>query len=140
MGNYYPRSLNPSLSSRHLSALQPQRRPVETALRAKLESSLRPAHLEVVNESHQHAVPAGSEDPLQGGGGQRALRGLSLIQRHRLVHEAVREEMAAQVHALSIHARTPRQWADDPTVDRSPPCLGGSKHDRHGAGKPSPAN
>ncbi|XP_051901625.1 bolA-like protein 1 [Pristis pectinata] len=116
------------------------RRPVETALRAKLESSLAPAHLEVVNESHQHAVPAGSETHFKVVVVSEHFEGLSLIQRHRLVHEAVREEMAAQVHALSIHARTPRQWADDPTVDRSPPCLGGSKHDRHGAGKPSPAN
>uniref|UniRef100_A0A8C5CV39 BolA family member 1 n=1 Tax=Gadus morhua TaxID=8049 RepID=A0A8C5CV39_GADMO len=35
--------------------------------------------------------------------------GLSLIQRHRLVNEALREELSSCVHALAIQAKTPAQ-------------------------------
>lgn len=49
-----------------------------------------------------------------------------LIQRHRMVNEILREELAAGVHALSIQAKTPQQWeSGEKTVPKSPPCLGG---------------
>ena len=34
---------------------------VQTAIEKKLAESLTPAHLEVINESHMHNVPPGSE-------------------------------------------------------------------------------
>ena len=36
-------------------------RPVETAIRDKLTASLQPQLLQVINESHMHAVPKNSE-------------------------------------------------------------------------------
>uniref|UniRef100_UPI00398EFD9B bolA-like protein 1 n=1 Tax=Pristiophorus japonicus TaxID=55135 RepID=UPI00398EFD9B len=110
-------------------------RPVESAIHAKLERSLAPIHLEVINESHQHAVPAGSESHFKVVVVSPRFEGLPLLQRHRLINEALREELASSVHALSILARTPQQWGAEPHIDRSPACLGGSKHDPHSAHK-----
>ncbi|XP_069796689.1 bolA-like protein 1 [Narcine bancroftii] len=115
-------------STRRALASLAMQRPVETILRAKLQSDLSPSHLEVVNESHRHAVPLGSETHFKVVVVSQRFEGLPLLQRHRLVNKAVQEELATTVHALSIVAKTPQQWAADPQVSRSPPCLGGSKH------------
>ena len=52
----------------------------------------------------------------------------SLMQRHRAVNEALANELKSGVHALAIVAKTPAQWAADPSVLRSPACMGGGKH------------
>ena len=36
-------------------------KPVEASINAKLIASFAPQHLQVVNESHMHSVPPGSE-------------------------------------------------------------------------------
>ncbi|KAL7840163.1 hypothetical protein AOLI_G00254860 [Acnodon oligacanthus] len=120
--------------SRHLSHFRPSmepgaRRPVETSIRTKLTQTLQPEHLEVLNESHMHAVPPGSESHFRVLVVSPRFEGLSLLQRHRLVNEALREELSSSVHALAIQAKTPQQWSSDPSLAKSPPCLGGSKHD-----------
>ncbi|CAL8247613.1 unnamed protein product [Lota lota] len=104
-------------------------RPVETAIRTKLAGALEPEHLEVHNESHMHAVPPGSESHFRVLVVSPRFDGLSLIQRHRLVNEALREELSSCVHALAIQAKTPAQWGSNPSVAKSPPCMGGSKGD-----------
>lgn len=104
-------------------------RPVERAIRNKLANALEPEHLEVHNESHMHAVPPGSESHFRVLVVSPRFDGLSLIQRHRLVNEALREELSSCVHALAIQAKTPTQWDCNPTVAKSPPCMGGSKGD-----------
>ncbi|KAG9480815.1 bolA-like protein 1 [Eleutherodactylus coqui] len=104
-------------------------KPVETSIRAKLTQNLEPCHLEVHNESHMHAVPPGSETHFKVVVVSDVFSGKSLIQRHRLVNGLLKEELAGPVHALSIQAETPQQWEKDPTVSKSPACMGGSKHD-----------
>jgi len=51
------------------------------------------------------------------------------IARHRLVNEALSEQLAGPVHALSIVAKTPAQWQDmlnkGIKVEPSPNCRGG---------------
>ncbi|XP_028327072.1 bolA-like protein 1 [Gouania willdenowi] len=105
------------------------RRPVEQSIRTKLSESLCPDHLEVHNESHMHAVPPGSESHFRVLVVSGRFEGLSLLQRHRLVNEALREELSGRVHALAIQAKTPQQWEGNPTLAKSPPCMGGSKGD-----------
>uniref|UniRef100_V9LGX4 BolA-like protein 1 n=1 Tax=Callorhinchus milii TaxID=7868 RepID=V9LGX4_CALMI len=107
----------------------PMAGPVERTVREKLEQALQPSHMEVTNESSGHAVPPGSETHFKVVVVSQAFEGLSAIQRHRLVNGALSEELAGTVHALSIHAKTPGQWAERPRVEPSPPCAGGSKHD-----------
>ncbi|KAL7835964.1 hypothetical protein SRHO_G00283110 [Serrasalmus rhombeus] len=120
--------------SRQLSHFRPSmepgaHRPVEMSIRTKLTQTLQPEHLEVLNESHMHAVPPGSESHFRVLVVSPRFEGLSLLQRHRLVNEALREELSSSVHALAIQAKTPQQWSSDPSLAKSPPCLGGSKHD-----------
>ncbi|CAJ0957360.1 unnamed protein product [Ranitomeya imitator] len=95
-------------------------KPVETSIRAKLSENLDPCHLEVHNESSMHAVPPGSETHFKVVVVSDVFSGKSLIQRHRLVNDLLKEELAGAVHALSIQAKTPQQWAENPTVVKSP--------------------
>ncbi|XP_053225394.1 bolA-like protein 1 isoform X2 [Podarcis raffonei] len=109
--------------------------PVEASIRAKLKQALEPVHLEIINDSHMHAVPRGSETHFRVVVASRRFEGLSLIHRHRLVNDILQEELAGPVHALSIQAKTPQQWEKNPKIIQSPECLGGSKHDPQMAGK-----
>ena len=79
-------------------------------LRARLERDLDPSALEIIDDSARHAGHAGAA----AGGGHfivhitaDAFRGRTLIQRHRLVYDAVGDMMHRDIHALSIHARAP---------------------------------
>ncbi|XP_067425531.1 bolA-like protein 1 [Emydura macquarii macquarii] len=112
-----------------------EEKPVESAIRSKLLQALQPVHLEVHNESAMHAVPRGSETHFKVVIASQRFAGLPLLQRHRLVTDTLQAELAGPVHALSIQAKTPQQWEEDPSVSRSPACLGGSKHDPHMATK-----
>ncbi|XP_077883785.1 bolA-like protein 1 [Ictidomys tridecemlineatus] len=105
--------------------------PVEAAIRAKLEQALSPEVLELRNESGGHAVPPGSETHFRVAVVSSRFEGLSALQRFRLVHAALSEELAGSVHALAIQARTPAQWRENPQLDTSPPCLGGSKKSKN---------
>ncbi|XP_078390266.1 bolA-like protein 1 [Cetorhinus maximus] len=128
----------PVLSSRAVTttpAACAMERPVESAIHTKLEQCLAPTYLQVINESHMHAVPRGSETHFKVVVVSKRFEGVPLLQRHRLVNEALKQELETRVHALSIQAKTPQQWGAEPHVDRSPACLGGSKHDRHMAVK-----
>ena len=129
------RPVSTSLSlSRPLAHFRPHMdpdpsRPVERSIRTKLTDQLTPDHLEVHNESHMHAVPPGSESHFRVLVVSSQFEGLPLIKRHRLVNEALKEELSSCVHALAIQAKTPEQWGSNPSLAKSPPCLGGSRGD-----------
>uniref|UniRef100_A0A8D2JLF7 BolA-like protein 1 n=1 Tax=Varanus komodoensis TaxID=61221 RepID=A0A8D2JLF7_VARKO len=116
-------------------ALGPLQPPPPACIRAKLQQALEPVHLEIIDDSHMHAVPRGAETHFRVVVASRRFEGLSLIHRHRLVNDILQEELSGPVHALSIQAKTPQQWEKNPKIIQSPACLGGSKHDPHGAGK-----
>lgn len=87
-----------------------------------------PLELEVVDESANHSVPRGSESHFKVVIVSPAFEDQAVIARHRAVHAALAEELAAGLHALSIHAWSPAQWlARGGQIPASPPCLGGSK-------------
>ncbi|XP_064331388.1 bolA-like protein 1 [Phalacrocorax carbo] len=106
--------------------------PLARAIRAKLDAALQPTHLQVVDESPRHGVPPGTESHFAVVVVSGRFAGLPPLQRHRLVHAALRAELAGPLHALAIVARTPQQWESDPSVPPRPPCLGGSKRERRG--------
>ncbi|MEJ2576696.1 MAG: BolA/IbaG family iron-sulfur metabolism protein [Gammaproteobacteria bacterium] len=94
----------------------------------KLQAGFSPLHLEVVNESHMHNVPAGSESHFKVTVVTEAFAGQPLIKRHRAVNAALAHELAGGVHALALHTMTPEEWfAKGGTAPESPPCMGGSK-------------
>lgn len=79
------------------------------AIRQRLTSRLQPSQLDIVDESHLHAGHAGAAS----GAGHFSVtlvssefNGKSLIERHRLVYEAVDDLMQSEIHALSIQALT----------------------------------
>ena len=89
--------------------LNPQR--VER-IRALLTEALAPQSLDVADDSHKHAGHAGA----RGGQGHfsvdivsTAFAGKLPLARHRLVYAALGELMQADIHALSIRARTPEE-------------------------------
>lgn len=80
-------------------------------IRAKLEAALQPTRLEVIDESARHAGHAGARPE-----GETHFRlyivaedfaGQSRLERQRLVHRVLAEELAGPVHALSISAEAP---------------------------------
>lgn len=79
-------------------------------IRTRLEAALDPEQLEIIDESAKHAGHAGAAS----GGGHfivqivsAAFEGKNLIQRHRLVYDAVDDIMHTEIHALSIQAKSP---------------------------------
>jgi mRNA-degrading endonuclease YafQ of YafQ-DinJ toxin-antitoxin module len=59
---------------------------------------------------------------------------MSLLQRHRMVHAALGEEMRECIHALTMTAQTPAEWESHPIARESPACRGASvKQDRNQA-------
>jgi BolA protein len=79
-------------------------------IRERLTNNLHPTELDIVDESARHAGHAGAAS----GGGHfivnisaSIFKDKTLIQRHRLVHDAVDDIMHSEIHALSIQAKTP---------------------------------
>ena len=102
--------------------------PVQTSIEKKLSERFAPLHLEVVNESHMHNVPEGSESHFRVVLVTEGFEGKPLIQRHREVNGVLADEMQGQVHALALHTMTPEEWfAKGGEAPESPPCLGGGK-------------
>ncbi len=72
-------------------------------------AALEPVQLDIQDDSARHAGHAGAKD-----GGHYAVRiisprfaGLSTMQRHRLVYDAIGDLPGQRIHALSIRAGTP---------------------------------
>ncbi len=91
---------------------------VEKAIREKLTKAFEPLELAVENESGKHAGHAGARDHLGRITGDTHFRvrvvsshfeGKSLVERHRQVNAALKEELAGPVHALAIKALTPTE-------------------------------
>jgi BolA protein len=86
--------------------------PVATEIAIRLNAALAPTHLDVVNDSGQHAGHMGDN-----GSGEshftvivesNAFAGLSRVQRQRLVNQALSELLLQdRIHALAIKARAP---------------------------------
>ena len=101
---------------------------VHTTLEQKL-ATLDPLHLDVENESGNHNVPPGSESHFKVTIVCSAFDGLRLIQRHRLINDLLKEELAGPIHALALHTYTEEDWvARFGEAPMSPPCLGGSQN------------
>jgi BolA protein len=84
---------------------------VKDRISQKLNIALTPTVLEIFDESHQHAGHAGWRQ-----GGETHFRlhivaasfiGKSRIDRHRLIHAALADELRDGVHALAIVAKAP---------------------------------
>jgi BolA protein len=86
---------------------------VEESIREKLTEQLTPKKLMIENVSHHHAGHASSP-----GTGEshfnvtvisEAFEGLRKVERFRLVHRILKEEMEGPVHALSLDLKSPAE-------------------------------
>ncbi len=102
---------------------------IESIIEDKLMSAFTPIHLDVINESHQHNVPQGSESHFKVILVSRDFEGERLIKRHRAVNKILATELAEHIHALALHTYTEKEWHDyyADNTPLSPKCLGGSK-------------
>lgn len=81
-------------------------------IRTRLAGALAPESLEVIDDSASHVGHAGA----RGGGGHyeviivaQAFAGLGLLQRHRLIYDALGDATGRDIHALSIKAYSPQE-------------------------------
>lgn len=79
-------------------------------IRQRLTGALAPKELEITDDSHKHVGHEGAKS----GGGHFTVRivsddfeGKRLLERHRMVYQALGEAMQSEIHALSIQALTP---------------------------------
>lgn len=86
---------------------------VAAAIKDKLTGRLAPTFIKVDDESHLHAGHAGA--PPEGESHFRLLivsevfDGLTIVARHRLVNETLKEELAGPVHALAMRTLSPAE-------------------------------
>ncbi len=86
--------------------------PIGTQIKDKLSQAFRPQMLDVVDESHLHAGHAGShpdgESHFRVKIVSEAFTGKSRADTHRMVNDALAEELKSRVHALAIQASAPK--------------------------------
>jgi BolA protein len=84
---------------------------VADTIAAKLTTAFSPSRLEIVDDSHRHHGHSGHRE-----GGEshfnllieaQAFVGQGRVARQRLINQALAEELAGPVHALSIVAKAP---------------------------------
>ena len=85
--------------------------PMADQIAARLTAALAPTRLEVVNDSHHHAGHHGDD-----GSGEShftvmvespAFRGVSRVERQRMVNKALADLLETRIHALAIRASAP---------------------------------
>lgn len=94
----------------------------------KLQAALLPTYLEVVDETHRHSVPEDAQSHYKVIAVSEVFQGKPLIQRHRIINQALEAELSGGIHALALHTMTPEEWFNKGgEAPQSPPCLGGGK-------------
>jgi len=99
---------------------------VQQTITHKLQGALPVDHLEVINESHMHNVPAGSESHFKVLIVSPEFDGKMLIARHRLINGILERELSEHIHALSLHTMTTQEWLQAGKTPASPRCMGGT--------------
>ena len=86
-------------------------------IKALLTTALAPQRMEISDDSHLHAGHRGA----QGGGGHfsvtivsESFTGKGLLERHRMVYDALSQALETEIHALSIQAYSPEEVSQNP--------------------------
>lgn len=91
-----------------------------------LFNALTPDLITINNESHRHHVPKNAQTHFKIVMVCRQFEGLSLIARHRLVNNKIKNEFEMGLHALSLHLYSPSEWqSHSKPLAPSPSCLDG---------------
>ena len=100
---------------------------IQQQIEQKLAAFFMPHHLDVLNESHQHNVPPNSETHFRVLIVSDSFEGQRAVKRQQAVYGVLSEELAGEVHALTMQTLTSSEWSDNGQIAESPPCLGGEK-------------
>ncbi len=104
---------------------------LQRRIEEKITAALAPSHLEVINESHMHSVPPGSESHFKLVIVSESFAGAPRLGRQRSVNGLLAAELAGGLHALSMETLTAEQWQRrGGQTAPSPLCLGGGKAER----------
>lgn len=103
---------------------------IQQTIETKIREAIAPEHLEVLNESHMHNVPPGSESHFKLVIVSDSFEGVSRVRRHQHINGILAEELKNSIHALSMQTMTKAEWtARNGELMASPKCLGGGKED-----------
>ncbi len=103
---------------------------VQQTIEQKIQAALESSRLDVINESHMHNVPPGSESHFKLVIVSPDFENLSLVQRHQKINEILAKELKEDIHALSMETHTESEWEQrSGRTMASPQCHGGSKAD-----------
>lgn len=89
-----------------------------TKIQTILQDQIGAEYVEIEDESHIHQHHQGRMNAPSGSGHYNLVvvspqfAGKTMMQQHRLVYDALAAEMQTTIHALSIKAYTPSQWAE----------------------------
>ena len=101
---------------------------VQSSIEETLRNGFAPSHLSVINESHMHNVPPGSESHFKLVVVSREFEGKRKVARHQMVYQQLDVYLAGGVHALAMHTYTPEEWQlRQQQAPDSPDCMGGSQ-------------
>jgi BolA protein len=92
-----------------------------------LDQHLEVLHVEVLDESANHSVPAGAQSHFKVVVVSPAFDGESRINRHRRLNTLLQAEFDSGMHALALHPYTEQEWRERfGAAPMSPACAGGS--------------
>lgn len=94
---------------------------IAETIKSKLQI-LEPSHLELINESHMHAMQA-SDSHYKLVLVSDVFDGLRTVARHQKIYALLSDELNGPIHALSMHLYSPSEW-EQVQVPNSPNCLG----------------
>ena len=82
-------------------------------IRRKLEAAMAPIHMQIIDDSARHSGHAGynsqGETHIKIKIVSPVFAGLTRVARHRLIYEALAEELRERIHALNIEAFEPNE-------------------------------
>ncbi len=98
---------------------------IQHTIETKLRRLFSPHFMEVINESHMHAVPANSETHFKVVLVSDQFHSQRLVQRHQAIYSVLEAELNSGVHALALHTFTAEEWLRRQShVQASPECMG----------------
>lgn len=95
-------------------------------LHSILTENFKPSYIDVVDESHKHALQSGVPTHFKIIVVSNQFENCNLLKRHRMVNEKIRD-LVSGLRAVSLSTLTPSEWETTGFQDsmRSPNCRGG---------------
>ena len=94
---------------------------IELKIIRVLKDYFNSSSLQLINESHKHNVPEGSESHFKLILVTDVFENMTLVKRHQEVYKAL-GEVINEIHALSMHLYDLNEYEKNPDIIDSPDC------------------